>query len=51
MCTEFKQAHQQVLNTLRLYSLMQQNHSNINSLLNALVGTLITIIHIQHRPK
>ncbi|ALQ10476.1 thermostable hemolysin [Pseudoalteromonas fuliginea] len=33
-----EQAHQQVLNTPMLYSLMQQNHSNINSLVNALVN-------------
>ncbi|MBB1330922.1 thermostable hemolysin [Pseudoalteromonas sp. SR43-7] len=33
-----EQAHQQVLNTPMLFSLMQQNHSNINSLVNALVN-------------
>jgi len=33
-----EQAHQQVLNTPMLYSLMQQNHCNINSLVNALVN-------------
>ncbi|AQP98694.1 thermostable hemolysin [Pseudoalteromonas aliena] len=33
-----EQAHQQVLNTPMLYSLMQQNHTEINSLVNALVN-------------
>ena len=33
-----EQAHQQVLNTPMLYNLMQQNRSEINSLVNALVN-------------